>query len=94
MVPRPRMRRRVCFDPEITYFKPAGVPLKNLEEVKLTYDELEALRLHNSLNLDQTETAKRMQISQPTLHRILLSARAKIADALVNGKAIRIEKNK
>ena len=92
MVPRPRLRRRVCFNPEVTYFKPAGVPLKQLEEVTLTYDELEALRLKNTLNLDQKEAAEKMNVSQPTLHRILLSAREKVTEALVKGKAIKIEK--
>jgi len=92
MVPRPRLRRRVRFNPEVTYFKPAGVPLKQLEEVTLSYDELEALRLKNTLNLDQKEAAEKMNVSQPTLHRILLSAREKVTEALVNGKAIKIEK--
>jgi uncharacterized protein len=92
MVPRPRLRRRVRFNPEITYFKPAGVPLKQLEEVTLSYDELEALRLKNTLNLDQKEAAGKMNVSQPTFHRILLSAREKVTEALVKGKAIKIEK--
>ncbi|MBU1622035.1 MAG: DUF134 domain-containing protein [Nanoarchaeota archaeon] len=91
-MPRPRLRRRVRFNPEITYFKPAGVPLKQLEEVILSYDELEALRLKNTLNLDQKEAAEKMNVSQPTFHRILLSAREKVTEALVNGKAIKIEK--
>jgi len=59
MVPRPRLRRRVRFNPEVTYFKPAGVPLKQLEEVTLSYDELESLRLKNTLNLDQKKLLKR-----------------------------------
>jgi len=89
--PRPKLRRRVQFNPEVTYFKPAGIPLNQLQEVILNPDELEALRLQNILKLDQIESAKKMEISQPTLHRILLSAKEKITDALVNGKAIRID---
>ena len=93
-MPRPRLRRRVCFNPKVTYFKPAGVPLRLLEEVILSHDELEALRLKNTLNLDQKEAAAKMDISQPTFHRILLSAREKVTEALVKGKAIKIEKKK
>ncbi|MBR9683804.1 DUF134 domain-containing protein [Candidatus Woesearchaeota archaeon] len=91
MVPRPRLRRRVRFNPEVTYFKPAGVPLRKLEEVVISREELEALRLKNTLNLEQKKAAERMNVSQPTFHRILLSAREKVTEALVKGKAIKIE---
>jgi len=77
--------------PEITYFKPQGVPLRMLEESKITFDEFEAVRLKDLEGLEQEECAKKMRISQPTLHRLLVSARKKIADALVNGKALSIE---
>ena len=92
MVPRPRLKRRVRFNPNITYFKPRGIPLKELEEVTISTDELEALRLKNFLELDQTEAADKLGVSQPTFHRTLLSANKKITEALVKGKAIRIEK--
>ena len=91
-MPRPRLRRKIRFFPEITYFKPAGVPLRELEEVIINSDELEALRLKNIKQLDQEQAAKQMHISQSTFHRILLEARKKTTEALVNGKAIRIEK--
>jgi predicted DNA-binding protein (UPF0251 family) len=65
--------------------------MTELQEVRLTVDEIEAVRLKDLEGLEQEETASRMGISQPTLHRILLSAHAKSADALVNGKALRIE---
>ncbi|MGB9813131.1 MAG: DUF134 domain-containing protein [Thermovenabulum sp.] len=90
-MPRPPKWRRVQFLPEITYFKPAGVPLKQLDEVKLTVEELEAIRLKDLEGLEQEECAEKMGISRPTFFRIINSARSKIADALVNGKAIRIE---
>ena len=90
-MPRPRIRRRVGFHPGITYFKPSGVRVVDLDESVLTVDEFEAIRLKDFLELDQDEAAKKMKISQPTFHRLLLSARKKIADAIVNGKAIRIE---
>jgi len=90
-MPRPRRCRRVGFDPDITYFKPAGVRIRELEETILTVDELEAVRLKDLLELDQQEAAKKMNISQPTFHRLVLTARKKIASALVKGKAIKIE---
>lgn len=90
-MPRPRLRRRVWFQPNVTYFKPAGIRMVDLEETILTVDEFEAVRLKDFLNLEQEKAAKKMNISQPTFHRLVLSARKKIAEALVNGKAIRIE---
>jgi len=89
---RPLKPRRVLFDPDVVYFKPRAVPLSILEEVKLGVDELEAIRLCDYKNLEQTEAAKKMKISQSTLQRILTSARKKVAEALVNGKAIKIRK--
>lgn len=65
--------------------------MKNLEESIVTVDELEAIRLKDHEGLDQETAAKKMNISQPTFHRLLLSARKRIADALVNGKALRIK---
>lgn len=90
-MPRPPKTRRVGFIPDITYFKPAGVPLRELDEVVLTVEELEALRLKDHQGLEQEAAAELMQVSRPTYRRILVGARAKIADALVTGKAIRIE---
>lgn len=89
---RPLKPRRVLFDPDVVYFKPRAVPLSMLEEVELSLAELEALRLCDLKNLEQTEAAKKMKISQSTLQRILTSARKKIADALIKGKAIKIKK--
>jgi len=63
-----------------------------LEEVDLTLDELETLRLCDLENLEQEEAAKRMKIFQSTLSRILVSVRKKIAEALIKGKAIKIRK--
>jgi len=88
---RPRLCRRVRFNPDITYFKPRGIPLKELEEVILPVDEYEAVRLKDLEGLEQEECAKKMNVSQPTFHRLVLSARKKIADAIINGKAIKIE---
>lgn len=83
--------RRVAFIPEINYFKPVGTPLRFLEEVCLSVEEAEAIRLRDLEGLEQEECARKMNISRPTFHRVLGSARGKVADALLNGKAIRIE---
>ncbi|MEW6424489.1 MAG: DUF134 domain-containing protein [Bacillota bacterium] len=88
---RPPKSRLVEFLPRLTYFKPAGVPLRELEEVGLTVEELEAIRLKDLEGLEQEACAEKMGVSRPTYHRILTSARSKIAQALVNGKAIRVE---
>src|SRR3989344_8908659 len=88
---RPRLCRRVRFNPDVTYFKPRGIPLRELEEVILPVDEYEAVRLKDLEGLEQEECAKKMNISQPTFHRLVLSARKKIADAIINGKGIIIE---
>ncbi|MFH1239946.1 MAG: DUF134 domain-containing protein [Candidatus Diapherotrites archaeon] len=90
-MPRPRRRRNIGFEPDVVLFKPAGTPAFELETVILKMEELEAIRLKDFQEKDQAESAEKMGISQPTFHRLLLSARKKIADALVNGKAIKIE---
>jgi uncharacterized protein len=88
---RPIKCRRVDFFPGVTYFKPADIPNKTLEEVCLSIEELEAIRLKELEGLEQEQGAERMNISRPTFQRVLSSARQKMADALLNGKAIRIE---
>lgn len=88
---RPTKCRRVSFVPGVTYFKPAGIPLHSLEEINLSFEEAEALRLKDIEGLDQTQGAVRMNISRPTFQRVLTSARRKMSDALLNGKAIRID---
>lgn len=88
---RPRICRRVGFQPSVTYFKPAGVRMVDLEESILTVDEYEAVRLKDLEGLEQEEAAKKMNISRPTFQRLVVSARKKIADAIINGKSIKIE---
>lgn len=90
-MPRPRICRKVGLQPNITCFKPVGIPVRELEQSIITVDEFEAVRLKDLLGFEQEEAAKKMGISQPTFHRLILSARRKIADAIVNGKAIKIE---
>jgi predicted DNA-binding protein (UPF0251 family) len=90
-MPRPPKCRRVAFLPNATYFKPAGIPLRALEEVRLSVEEAEAVRLKDMEGLEQEQGAEKMNVSRPTFQRVLASGRQKIADALLNGKAIRIE---
>ncbi len=83
--------RRVGFIPQITYFRPSEVPLAHLQEVCLSVEEAEAIRLKDLEGLEQEECAQRMNISRTTFSRVLSLARQKVADALLNGKAIKIE---
>lgn len=87
---RPKRKRFVRFNPEITYFKPAGIPLRILEEEVLTLDELEAIRLADLESLYQDKAAKSMKISRITFQRILNSAHKKVSRGLIYGKAIRM----
>lgn len=91
-MPRPKKIRRMQFNPNVYHFKPRGIPMKTLEEVILAPDELEAIKLHDVDGLNQLGAAKKMKISQPTFARTIDSAYKKIAEALIKGKAIRIEK--
>jgi predicted DNA-binding protein (UPF0251 family) len=88
---RPPLWRRVASIPEITYFKPAGIPLAQLQEVRLSVEEAEAIRLKDIEKLEQEECAQKMHISRTTFARVLTAARQKVADALLNGKGLRIE---
>ena len=90
-MPRPRHFRRVGCLPQTTYYKPQGIPLAVLQHINLAVDELEAIRLTDLEGLYQQDAAEKMNISRQTLGRILESAHKKIADALVNGKALSIE---
>jgi len=90
-MPRPFIRRRVRGRPNSHYFKPAGIPLRNLEEVELNLPEFEAIRLIDFEQIPQEEACKKMEISQPTLSRVLKSARKKLSKAIIEGKAIKIE---
>ncbi len=90
-MPRPVKHRFVEGPPPSDYFKPRGVPLAGLEVAVLTMDEFEALRLADHEGLYQEEAAQRMGISRQTFGKIVESGRKKIAGALVNSRAIRIE---
>jgi len=91
-MPRPRMCRRIRFNPKVLFYKPQGIPLRNLNVVELSFEEVESLRLKNVVGLDQIDAAKKMKTSQSTFQRILASAYEKISRALVEGSAIKIIK--
>jgi predicted DNA-binding protein (UPF0251 family) len=90
-VARPTKWRRVGFIPEIQYFVPYEIEPDGMQENILRIEELEALRLKDLEGLEQESCATQMEVSRQTFQRILNSAREKVADSLINGKAIRIE---
>ncbi|ETA67549.1 MAG: uncharacterized protein PWQ51_1294 [Methanolobus sp.] len=87
---RPKAPRRIECSPDVLYFKPRGVPLKELETVALAIEELEALRLADLEGLQQEEAAISMGISRRAFWQDLQNARRKVALALIEGKAIEI----
>ncbi len=91
---RPFLCRKIGCNPDSNYFKPRGIPLGSLEEVNLTLDELEAIRLADYKGLYQEAAAKKMNISRQTFGNIVNAAHKKIADVLLHGKALKIEGGK
>jgi len=91
-MPRPKSSRFLAHNPQVTYYKPQGIPLKSLQVVEITHEEWEALRLKNVETLSQTEAAEQMKTSQSTFQRILSSAYKKMSLAMVQGMAIKIMK--
>jgi uncharacterized protein len=89
-VPRPPIERAVTGVPRVTVFKPAGVPAHELEQLRLAVDELEAIRLVDLEALSHEQAAEAMGVSRQTVGRVLERGRAKVAEALVGGKAILI----
>ena len=87
-MPRPRIFRKISKEPEIRCFKPEKENSDSLEPVKISLDEFEAIRLRDYHNIQQIRSAEIMEISQPTFHRILSSARKKISKALIEGNTI------
>ena len=59
---RPKKRRMVAFNPDINYFKPRGIPMRELSELRLTVDKLEAIRLADLLGMSH-EAGGRFQLS-------------------------------
>ena len=90
-MPRPFCCRRIAGRPPSSVFKPVGVPMVELEEVVMSLDEFEAMRLADLEALYQEQAAEQMSVSRTTFSRIIESAHRKVADAIVHGKALRIE---
>ena len=88
---RPPRCRGVGQEPASSYFRPRGIPLSQLEEVVVTVDEFEALRLADLDGLYQEQAAEQMNASRPTFGRIIDSAHGRVAESLVKGKALRNE---
>lgn len=91
-MPRPKLCRRIRSNPNVFFYKPQGIPLRNLKVMELTIEEWEALRLKNVEGLDQTQSAEKMRTSQSTFQRIFTIAQKKISVAIIKGMAIRILK--
>jgi uncharacterized protein len=90
-MPRPRKCRKIRGNFDVYYYKPKGVGLSELEEVKLELDEIESIRLVDAEGLGMEQAATSMKISKPTICRMVNSGRKKLADAVCNGKAISIQ---
>ncbi len=89
-MPRPCKCRRIAREYGIGFFGPKGIPMRELERVVLTHDELEALRLVDMEGMYQEDAASMMEISRPTLSRLLEVARKKIVSAVIDGKGIEV----
>jgi len=90
-MPRPFKCRCVGYGPKSNHFKPAGIPLTDIEEINLTIDEFEAVKLADLNGLYQEDAAKKMHISRQTFGNIIENARRKIADVIINAKSLKIE---
>ncbi|NOZ12293.1 MAG: DUF134 domain-containing protein [Acidobacteria bacterium] len=88
---RPRKLRFVGMEPEFRMFKPVGIPVVEMDRIVLTLDEFEAIRLVDFEGMDHEGAAALIEISRPTLSRLVEQARRKVADAIVSGKALVIE---
>jgi len=88
---RPKKNRLIGFNPKINYFKPRGIPVLDLEEVCLTIDERESIRLADLEGLSHEKAGRQMGISRATFGRIVQQARKIVADAIIHGKAVRVE---
>ncbi|MBN1404623.1 MAG: DUF134 domain-containing protein [Opitutales bacterium] len=90
-MPRPICPRRISHRPPSGYYKPAGIPLSDLEEIVVAADELESIRLADAKGMYNQDAAKEMGVSRQTFERILKRAREKVAHALTQGIAIRLD---
>ena len=89
---RPRCDYNIGFCPDYSAYKPEGCVCDDF--VEITPEELESLRLKNIKNFDQTQAAKTMGVSQSTFQRILTHAYKQVSLALIEGRELRILKQK
>jgi predicted DNA-binding protein (UPF0251 family) len=90
-MPKPKKERHVEYPPYVVHFKPVGIPMSQLDSIILNLDEYEAIRLADLESMKHNEASENMNVSRPTFTRLLESAHKKIADAIINGKAVKIE---
>ena len=90
-MPRKKCFRYIANHPDVRIFKPMGIPVDELESVVIHTDELEAVRLSDLDGLYHEGASEKMKVSRATFGRILAEGRRKIADALINGKIVKIE---
>lgn len=90
-MPRPRKCRRIVSEFGIRFFGPKGIPMRDLDQVFISHDEVEALRLADLEMMYHEEAAQKMGVSRATYGRTLDTARRKLADAFINGKGIQVE---
>lgn len=88
---RPKIKKIIDTIPLYAYFKPQGIPMVNLEVVTLSFEEIEALKLKDVQNLEQEAAAEKMGISRSTFQRIIKSARYKIVNSVIEGRALKVE---
>ena len=90
-MPRRKHCRFIAGLPACRLFKPQGVRACDIDEIVITFDELEALRLADAEGLYQEQAAEAMGVSRQTFGRIIETARKKVATALINGQALRFD---
>lgn len=90
-MPRPRMKRFIASDPVVRFYKPQAIKMRDLKQIVLSHDQLEALRLADVEKIEQVPAAEFMNISRSTFSRLLAEARNVTATALTNGWALKIE---
>ncbi|GMN89627.1 DUF134 domain-containing protein [Francisella sciaenopsi] len=90
-MPRPRIKRCIANEPSSLFYKPQAIRMKDLQQITLSYDQLEALRLADVENMKQANAAERMNISSSTFSRLIAEARYIVASALTKGWALKIE---
>jgi len=91
IMPRPQNNRIIHEPPLFSEFKPIGARVKNLEQILLTLDEFESIRLADQIGLSHAEAAEEMEISRSTFTRLIEKARKKMADFLIQGRVLTIE---